>query len=70
MTPQKRTGIEEAAKVLAIVCPPTLLAEILAATVGCDDDERLSDWQAEVAGALCYDLQQASPEALAIAQEM
>jgi hypothetical protein len=60
--------IQHLAEALAIRCTVGELAELINATLAADDDERLTDEQAEAAGSLHQLLCELKPDAMHLAQ--
>lgn len=65
----RRSTIHELAETLSILCADSTLADLLEATLSAEHDERLNDYQANLAEALFESLSELRPDCVVLAQE-
>ena len=66
----RRATIHDLAQVLTILCADETIADLMNATLSADADERLDDYQADIAEALFDSLTELRPDCVELAQEM
>lgn len=64
----RRATIHELAEALSVLCDSDTLADLMDATLSADADERLTDYQADLAEALFESLCELRPECVILAQ--
>lgn len=65
----RRDTIHEMAEVISICCNKQSIADLMDDMLAADDHEKLTDYQAHIAGALFDSLAELRPDCVSLAQE-